>query len=146
MLKTPPPPTTDKTPAEEKPAGASQHWFWRYVIGYRRVYYQVIGASVMINLFALVSSLYIMTVYDRVIPNNATESLFVLTIIVIIVMAFDFTLKICRGNFVDHAGTEIDKRVSSDLFDRYHAIISACRGRPQARSPTRCVISRFSRK
>ena len=99
-------------------ARLNDHWFWRYVLDNRRVYYQVIGASVMINIFALVSSLYIMTVYDRIIPNNATESLFVLTIIVIVVMAFDFTLKICRGNFVDHAGSEIDKRVSSDLFDK----------------------------
>jgi ATP-binding cassette subfamily C protein LapB len=103
---------------KEKIQGLKKHWFWRYVLEYRSTYYQVIGASVMINLFALVSSLYIMTVYDRVIPNNATESLFVLTLIVIVVMGFDFTLKICRGLFVDHAGGEIDKRVSSDLFDK----------------------------
>lgn len=108
----------DTASTEQKPEGGRKHWFWQYVFGYRRIYYQVIGASVMINLFALVSSLYIMTVYDRVIPNNATESLFVLTIIVVVVMAFDFTMKICRGNFVDHAGSEIDKRVSSDLFDK----------------------------
>lgn len=118
MLKTKSTPTPDSQDIEEKTTRFSDHWFWRYVHENRRVYYQVIGASVMINVFALVSSLYIMTVYDRVIPNNATESLFVLTIIVVIVMAFDFILKICRGNFVDHAGSEIDKRVSSDLFNK----------------------------
>ena len=95
-----------------------EHWFWKYILKSRKVYYQVIVASVLINIFALVSSLYIMTVYDRVIPNNATESLFALTAIVIVVMGFDFTLKTLRGSFVDHAGTEIDKRVSSDLFDK----------------------------
>ena len=84
----------------------------------RPVYYQVIVASVLINIFALVSSLYIMTVYDRVIPNNAIDSLWALTLIVVIVMGFDFTLKILRGSFVDHAGSEIDKRVSTDLFDK----------------------------
>ena len=84
----------------------------------RSVYYQVIIASVLINIFALVSSLYIMTVYDRVIPNNATDSLWALTIIVVVVMGFDFTLKTLRGSFVDHAGSEIDKRVSADLFDK----------------------------
>jgi len=102
----------------KKPDGRKAHWFWHYVLDNRRTYYQVIIASVMINLFALASSLYIMTVYDRVIPNNATESLFALTLIVIIIMGFDFTLKIIRGSFVDHAGTEIDKQVSSDLFDK----------------------------
>ncbi|MCE2516388.1 MAG: type I secretion system permease/ATPase [Alphaproteobacteria bacterium] len=94
------------------------HWFWKYIYQSRKVYYQVISASVLINIFALVSSLYIMTVYDRVIPNNATESLFALTIIVVVVMGFDFALKILRGSFVDHAGAEVDKKVSSDLFDK----------------------------
>ena len=94
------------------------HWFWGYVAKSKSTYYQVITASVMINIFALVSSLYIMTVYDRIIPNNATESLFALTLIVIVVMGFDFALKTIRGSFVDHAGNEIDKRVSSDLFDK----------------------------
>ena len=103
---------------ESSELGGSKHWFWKYVMRSRRVYYQVIIASVMINIFALVSSLYIMTVYDRVIPNNATESLWALTLIVIIVMGFDFTLKTIRGSFVDHAGNEIDRRISSDLFDK----------------------------
>ena len=120
-------PTADKAdPPKKKSAmlpesseiGGSKHWFWKYVMRSRRVYYQVIIASVMINIFALVSSLYIMTVYDRVIPNNATESLWALTLIVIIVMGFDFTLKTIRGSFVDHAGNEIDRRISSDLFDK----------------------------
>ena len=102
----------------------------------------MIGASVMINLFALVSSLYIMTVYDCVIPNNVTESLFALTLIVIVVMAFDFILKTCRGIFVDHAGSEIDKRVSSDLFDKISRQMSACRNRRRGRWPIPCVISK----
>ncbi len=95
-----------------------EHWFWKYIKENRRVYYQVIVASVLINLFALVSSLYIMTVYDRVIPNNAIASLITLTIIMIIVMAFDFTLKILRGMFVDHASSQVDRRVSADLFNK----------------------------
>lgn len=109
------------TTEKKNPIAAKQpkeHWFWKYIHESRKIYYQVISASVLINIFALVSSLYIMTVYDRVIPNNATESLFALTIIVVVVMAFDFVLKILRGSFVDHAGMEIDKKVSRDLFDK----------------------------
>ena len=109
---------TKPTDNKSSPAPQKDHWFWKYVMKSRPVYYQVIVASVLINIFALVSSLYIMTVYDRVIPNNATDSLWALTIIVVVVMAFDFTLKILRGSFVDHAGAEIDKRISSDLFDK----------------------------
>jgi ATP-binding cassette subfamily C protein LapB len=104
--------------SSSSPKTRREHWFWKYVMASRPVYYQVIVASVLINIFALVSSLYIMTVYDRVIPNNAIDSLWALTLIVVIVMGFDFTLKILRGSFVDHAGSEIDKRVSTDLFDK----------------------------
>ena len=94
------------------------HWFFGPILGCKAIYFQVILASVLINLFALASSLYIMTVYDRVIPNNATESLTVLTVIIMVVIAFDFVMKIIRGNFVDRASLQIDKRVSTQLFDR----------------------------
>ena len=97
---------------------ANEHWFWKYVLNSRKIYYQVIVASVFINLFALASAMYIMVVYDRVIPNNAFESLWAITIIVVVIMGFDFAMKIIRGMFVDAAGHQIDKRVSSDLFDK----------------------------
>ena len=96
----------------------TRHWFWRYILDNKSTYFQVIMASVLINIFALVSSLYIMTVYDRVIPNNAMESLAWLTLIVIVVMGFDFVIKMLRSSFVDHAGTEVDKAVSRDLFEK----------------------------
>ena len=82
------------------------------------IYFQVILASVLINIFALASSLYIMTVYDRVIPNNATESLIALTTIILVVVVFDLIMKIVRGSFVDRAGLRIDRQVSTALFDR----------------------------
>ena len=94
------------------------HWFFGPVSKCRGIYFQVILASVLINIFALALSLYIMTVYDRVIPNNATESLIALTIIILVVVAFDFIMKIVRGNFVDRASLKIDRRVSTALFDR----------------------------
>ena len=95
-----------------------RHWFWGPVLACRKIYGQVIAASVLINLFALASSLYIMTVYDRVIPNEAVESLWALTLIMIVVMAFDFAMKLIRGQFVDAAGARIDRVISERLFNR----------------------------
>ena len=95
-----------------------KHWFWGPVLACRKIYGQVIAASVLINLFALASSLYIMTVYDRVIPNEAVESLWALTSIMIVVMAFDFAMKLIRGQFVDAAGARIDRVISERLFNR----------------------------
>lgn len=96
----------------------SQHWFWGPVLRCKRLYSQVILASLFINLFALVSAFYIMTVYDRVIPNEAMESLLALTIGVCVVIAFDFIMKVFRGVFTDQAGSNIDEQVADNLFQR----------------------------
>lgn len=94
------------------------HWFFGPVLACRRLYGQIIAASVLINLFALASSFYIMTVYDRVIPNSAFESLWALTVIMVVVMIFDFVMKTVRGTFIDAAGARIDRVVSERLFSR----------------------------
>jgi ATP-binding cassette subfamily C protein LapB len=98
--------------------GFSDHWFFGPVLRYKGIYFQVILASVFINSFALASAFYIMTVYDRVIPNNATETLIALTVGVLIVVGFDLVMKVLRGVFTDRAGIAIDGEVSRDLFDR----------------------------
>lgn len=95
----------------------SNHWFWGALLDNRLAYSQVIIAAVFINLFALASSVFVMTVYDRVIPNNATDSLLALTLGVGIVILFDFILKTLRAVFIDQAGARIDKRIASDMFD-----------------------------
>ena len=94
------------------------HWFKAPLMRCKGIYIQVILASVFINIFALASSLYIMTVYDRVIPNDALESLAALSAIILVVIIFDFALKIVRGSFIDMASMRIDKAVSTLLFDK----------------------------
>ena len=58
-------------------------------------------ASVFINIFAVVSAFYIMTVYDKVVPNSAYSSLIALTVGMVIVHIFDFTMKMLRAYFID---------------------------------------------
>ena len=98
--------------------GDQPHWFFGPVRSCWKIYAAVLWASVLINIFALASSLYIMTVYDRVVPNNAIESLWAMTIMIAIVILFDFAMKILRGLFVDGASARIDQRVSVALFER----------------------------
>ena len=99
-------------------AVANDHWFFGPVLSCRSVYVQVIFGSVLINVFALASSLYIMTIYDRVVPNNAIHSMWWLTAIIVVVIFFDLAMKILRGFFVDTASARVDKQVSTALFDR----------------------------
>lgn len=106
------------TASTSENSSLATHWFFGPVLACRRLYGQIIAASVLINLFALASSFYIMTVYDRVIPNSAFESLWALTVIMVVVMIFDFVMKTVRGTFIDAAGARIDRVVSERLFSR----------------------------
>ncbi|PIE46175.1 MAG: type I secretion system permease/ATPase [Gammaproteobacteria bacterium] len=93
-------------------------WFFKVIWRFRKYYYQVILATVLINFLALVSSLYVMNVYDRVIPNKAYETLWVLSIGVFIAISFEFIAKIIRGRLTDIAGKKADLIISSALFRR----------------------------
>ncbi|WP_439328152.1 type I secretion system permease/ATPase [Lonepinella sp. BR2357] len=97
-------------------------WFWKVIWRFRSYYYQVILATFVINFLALVSSLYVMNVYDRVIPNKSYETLWVLSIGVMIAIAFEFVAKMIRGHLTDIAGKKADLIISSALFRRVLAL------------------------
>ncbi|MFC7500273.1 type I secretion system permease/ATPase [Enterovirga sp. GCM10030262] len=88
----------------------------------RSIYIRVALAAALINLFALITSIFTMVVYDRVLPNNATSSLIALSIGLAIVIIFDFGLKTLRAYFVDVAGARIDREVGDSVFSRLLAI------------------------
>lgn len=96
--------------------------FWKVIWRYKKYYYQVIIASFVINLLALISSLYVMNVYDRVIPNQAYETLWVLTIGVVLAIGFEFLAKMLRSYLLDIAGKKADIVISAMLFHRVMGI------------------------
>lgn len=97
-------------------------WFWKVIWRFKGYYYQVILATFIINFLALVSSLYVMNVYDRVIPNQAYETLWVLSIGVTLAIVFEFIAKMIRGHLTDIAGKKADLIISSALFRRVLAL------------------------
>ncbi len=94
------------------------HWFWGTLRRFKSMYFEVIAASFMINLFALASPIFVMNVYDRVVPNNAMETLWVLAIGTIIVFLFDFIIRSLRAYFLDLTGRGADTLISSALFQQ----------------------------
>lgn len=96
----------------------SRHWFWGVVIQNWRLYRDGILAAFLINLFALVMPLFSMTVYDRVVPNRAEETLWVLAVGVFLVLAFDTVLRIVRAYILDTAGKRIDVTLSAKIMER----------------------------
>ncbi|MDH2998752.1 hypothetical protein A1D22_02800 [Pasteurellaceae bacterium LFhippo2] len=93
-------------------------WFWKVIWRFKSYYGQVILATFIINFLALVSSLYVMNVYDRVIPNKTYETLWALSIGVVIAIFFEFVAKMIRSRLTDIAGKKADLIISSALFRR----------------------------
>ena len=94
------------------------HWFWSAFAEHRRIYYRVFLAATLVNFFSVGSSIFIMVVYDRVVPNSAFESLYALTLGMALIIVFDFILKMLRAYFIDYAGEYVDKKIGDSIFDR----------------------------
>lgn len=97
-------------------------WFWKVIWRFKPYYVQVIIGTFLINFLALVSSLYVMNVYDRVIPNKSYETLWVLSIGVVVAITFEFFAKLIRSHLTDIAGKKADLIISSAIFRRVMSI------------------------
>ena len=93
-----------------------KHWLWQSIRQSAPIYRDVIIASILVNIFALVSPLLVMNVYDKVVPNLAFETLWVLAIGASIAYTFDLILKQLRSYLIDVAGKKVDIQTSSKLF------------------------------
>ncbi len=91
-------------------------WFWDTIKKSSRIYSQVLISSFLLNIFVVATPLFVMNVYDRVAPNEAIETLNILTIGIIGVLIFDFILKNLKSYFVDTAGKKADIILSSKIF------------------------------
>ncbi len=104
--------------AEVAASADNGHWFWSVIRGNRRIYRDVLLASLCINLFALALPLFVMNVYDRVVPNQTTATLWVLAAGVGIVILADLVLRMLRSWFVELAAGRADNRLSVRLMER----------------------------
>ena len=96
----------------------SSHWFWAVILENRRLYRDALLAAVLINVFALAMPLFSMNVYDRVVPNNAVETLWVLAIGISLVLIFNFVLTTTRAYVVDAASKRVDVQLSAQIMER----------------------------
>lgn len=93
-----------------------KRWFWGVILRFWPIYRHVLVASVVINLIIVASPLFVMNVYDRVVPNSALETLWALAIGILVMYTFDFLLKNLRGYFVDVAGRNADVLIGSHIM------------------------------
>ena len=96
----------------------SRQWFWGTILHFLPIYRHVVVASLVINLLTIASPLFVMNVYDRVVPNNALDTLWVLAIGIGLAYLFDFLLRNLRSYFVDIAGKNADVIIASRLMQQ----------------------------
>ena len=115
--------------ASERPwdEARRKHWFWSEAWKVRREFWPVMLAALVVNLLALAVPLFTMNVYDRVIPNKAIPTLWVLAAGVALALAFDFALRLARGLLVDEIGRKLDAKLSQKLFEKIMNLPMAAR-------------------
>ncbi|MEZ1510304.1 type I secretion system permease/ATPase [Pseudomonas soli] len=96
----------------------ARSWFRDTLLRSKWLYIDAIAASLVINLIALAAPLFVMNVYDRVVPNQATSTLWVLAVGIAGAYVFDLILKGLRSLCLDLAGKKTDLIISATLFER----------------------------
>lgn len=104
-----------------------RRWFWDTLLANRWIYGWALAATLVTNLLGAMVPFYSMAVYDRVVPNNALDSLWVLTIAAVAATSFDLLIKLLRGYLVDSAARKADVSLSSRIFARSLALRAANR-------------------
>jgi len=94
------------------------HWFWSEVWKVRKEFWPVLLAALVVNLLAFAMPLFTMNVYDRVIPNKAISTLWVLAIGVLLALTFDFVLRVARSRLIDEVSRKLDAKLSQKLFEK----------------------------
>ena len=104
--------------SQTAPAARKKNWFWGTLLDSWRIYRDVLLASLLINIFGLTGPFFTMNVYDRVIPNLAFETLWVLGIGIGVVYGFNLLLRGLRGYFIDEAGKKANLVISAALLEK----------------------------
>ena len=94
------------------------HWFWSEVWKVRKEFWPVLLAALVVNLLAFAMPLFTMNVYDRVIPNKAISTLWVLAIGVLLALTFDFVLRVARSRLIDEVSRKLDAKLPQKLFEK----------------------------
>jgi ATP-binding cassette subfamily C protein LapB len=106
----------------------SRWWFWSALWKLRGDLGRALPASILVNLAALAMPIFTMTIYDRVVPNDAMETLWVLAIGAMLVFFFEFLLRLLRGSFLHRVGKNLDASLATMLYEHIMAI--DMRGKP----------------
>ncbi len=120
-------PTRERESERPWDKAKQHHWFWSEVWKVRGEFWPILLAALVVNLLALAVPLFTMNVYDRVIPNKAIPTLWVLALGVALALGFDFVLRLARSRLIDEIGRKLDSKLSQKLFEKVMNLPMAAR-------------------
>jgi len=94
---------------------SNNQWFKNIIKSEKKTYFQILYISLFINLFMIVTPMYMMSIYDRIIPGAGYASLYTLTLGVLLIFIFDFIFKIVRSNMMNKINFNINNKVEQVL-------------------------------
>lgn len=95
-----------------------EHWFWSVISEHRYLYRDILVASTLSNVVAFSMPLFVMNVYNRVVPNRAVESLWVMAVGVFVMITADFLIHMARGHLVDTAAVRTNVKLSGEMMEQ----------------------------
>lgn len=95
-----------------------KHWFWGVIAENKRIYRDIMLAAFLINMFAVAMPVFTMNVYDRIVPNKAIETLWVMVLGISLIILGDLALRIMRTYFLDWASQRVDIRLTSSIMEK----------------------------
>ncbi|MCB9974528.1 MAG: type I secretion system permease/ATPase [Rhodospirillales bacterium] len=93
-------------------------WFWQPIRAYWPGYAEILVCSLFINLFVIALPIFTMNVYDRVVPNFAVDTLFVLTLGITLALSFDFLFRTIRAHILEKVAARLSVRFDRALMER----------------------------
>lgn len=103
-------------------AGSDKSWFSKLLHRFKDIFAQVLLASLFINILTLVTPLFMMSVYDKVIGAYSGETLKYLLAGVILAVGVEFTLRFLRAKSLSWFGSRIDYIVSNAVLEKIMAL------------------------
>ncbi len=97
-------------------------WFYRQILHHKKVMSEVLLASFVIQLFALVTPLFTQVILDKVIAHGSLSTLKVIGFAFVAVGIFDFLLNVVRNYVFFHTSSKIDATLGSKLFKHLLAL------------------------
>lgn len=118
-----------------------KHWFWGTVWRFKRYVAEAVALSVVINVLALAMSIFTMSVYNRVLPNQAYVTLWTMAIGVSLALLFEFAARVGRAWVLDRAGKKIDLILGAKIFR--HVLATRMESRAQSSGAFANVVQSF---